>query len=463
MTALATSAPYDLTNLIGWRTITGQVVTPATVERVSAVLACLRILSEDLGACPLILRRRTATGNVRATDDPRYGLFHDNFNAHVTAFDAMAAAVWDCLTHGAAFFQKEISPLTGRLAALYPLSASRMAFKDQLSDGTLRWSYSLPNGGARTFLSDELWRFDMLSLAGSADGRALTLLAREAIGLLMAAEEQGARLFSQGIQSNIAFQTAETLDPESRDQVKKALYETYAGSGNAWRALLLENGLTVSKIGLTGQESQYIEARAFQLSDIARIFRIPGVLLGVKETSTYASAEQFYQSYTRNTLLPWCRRIEASIKRDCFAASEADLFVKVSLDHQLRADTKTRFESYQIAVQSGILTRNECRELEDLPQLPGLDAPLTPMNMSPTTQRLAQTVSSIAVAHEQRLLSDGKPVAEIYGRLLPPFLRDKCGLTEQQAATYCQARLAGKGTDALVTILLAPEQNSPAA
>ena len=72
----------------------------------------------------------------------------------------------------------------------------------------------------------------------------------------------------------------------------------HAGSDNAWMPLLLEGGLKAARIGLTAQESQYIEARAFQLQDIARIFRIPDVLLGISQgkSSTYASAEQFFLS-----------------------------------------------------------------------------------------------------------------------------------------------------------------------
>ena len=60
--------------------------------------------------------------------------------------------------------------------------------------------------------------------------------------------------------------------------------------------MLLENGLKASRIGLTAQESQYLEARQFQLGDIARVFRIPDVLLGISQgkASTYASAEQFF-------------------------------------------------------------------------------------------------------------------------------------------------------------------------
>jgi HK97 family phage portal protein len=444
-------AHYDLSSLVGFPTIAGQIVTPQRAERVSGVLACLRILTEDVASSPLVLRRRTPQGSLKALDDSRFSLFHDNFNPQLTAFEGVESAVWDCLLFGSAYFLKEMDR-TGRVSALYPLSATRVCFKDQLSDGTLRFQYSAPDGGTQIFLDDELWRFPMLAQAGFPEGRALTLLAREAISLLMAAEEQGGRFFSNGVQTNFVLQTDNDLDADDAEALVNNFNRKHAGAHNAWRTVLLDNGVKAQKIGLTAEESQYIESRNLSLADIARIFRIPGVLLGIGEkTSTYASAEQFFLSYVRNTLIPWFRRIESSAKRDLFAVSESDLFLKFDVDHQLRADMKTRFDAYSVAIASRVMTPNECRELEDLPQLPGLDEPVT----SPSTQKLAKTVAAIGIAHETRLLSDGKPAAEVYGKLLPPFLRDRCGMTDKQIQDYGQARLNGQGTDVLVKILTA--------
>jgi hypothetical protein len=216
--------------------------------------------------------------------------------------------------------------------------------------------------------------------------------------------------------------------------------------------MLLENGLKANRIGLTAQESQYIEARAFQLQDIARIFRIPDVLLGISQgkSATYASAEQFFLAYTKYTIQPWCHRIEASIHRDLLAQSETDLFVKHDLDSLTRADLQTRYSAHASGIAAGFLTRNEARTMEHLPTLPGLDEPLSPLNMGsgqiPPAQgagaRLAHQLAKNAVAHESKLLADGKSRADVYTKLLPGYLAAKTGLSAVQCAEYCQARLS---------------------
>ncbi len=364
------------------------------------------------------------------------------------------AMILDMLCYGQAFSEKEIG--ADGISALYPLSAGRMTFVNPLDEFIpppvpLFFRYADPRAGQRILMSDDLWITRMLAPASTIEGTSLILLAREAIGLALAAEEQGARLFKQGVQTDLTLQSANEVDEEGKKQLREAFMARHAGSGNAWMPLLLENGLKATRIGLTAQESQYIETRQFQLADIARIFRIPDVLLGISQgkSSTYASAEQFFLAYVKYTLGPWCKRIEQAIQRDLLAPSETDLFVKHDLDSLTRADLQTRYAAHASGIAAGFLTRNEARQMENLPTLPGLDEPLSPLNMgsgNPSPQKtnaLAHQLAKNAVAHEEKLLADGKPASDVYTKQLPGYLRDKAGLSTAKCAEYCAARLAG--------------------
>jgi HK97 family phage portal protein len=459
--SLGLGSPYSLASLTslfgGVRTNSGQFVTPQTAMRASAVLACMRILSEDISSLPLNLYRRTPQGAQLAVDHPLYRLLHDSPNTWQTSMELRESMVLDLLCYGNSFTEKEIGP--DGISALYPLSASRMVFLNPLDEFIpppvpLFFRYADPRAGQRVLLSDDLWITRMLAPASTIEGTSLILLAREAIGLALAAEEQGARLFQQGIQTDLTLSCEETVDTESKDQLRKAFMERHAGSSNAWMPLLLEGGIKAQRIGLTAQESQYIESRQFQLEDIARIFRIPDVLIGVAhgKTSTFASAEQFFLSYVKHTLTPWCNRIEQAIARDLLAPSEtAEYFVKHDLDSLTRADLQTRYAAHASGIASGFLTRNEARQMENLPTLPGLDEPLSPLNMgsggklSPAQgagARLAHQLAKNTVAHELKLLADGKSRADVYTKLLPGYLAAKTGLAAVQCVEYCTARMA---------------------
>jgi hypothetical protein len=113
----------------------------------------------------------------------------------------------------------------------------------------------------------------------------------------------------------------------------------------------------------------------------------------------------------------------------------------------LRADLQTRYNAHKVGIEAGFLTRNEARSYEDLPTLPGLDEPLSPLNMGSgnagNAQALAHQLAKNAVAHEEKLLADGKAASDVYTKLLPGYLRDKVGLSTAKCAEYCAARLAG--------------------
>jgi HK97 family phage portal protein len=477
-TELPLGAPYSLGTMaslmIGVESTSGQFVTPQRALRAAAVLACIRILTEDLSALPLNLYRRTPQGAQLATDHSLSRLLHDSPNPFMTSMELRESMILDTLCYGQSFTEKIIG--ADGITALFPVSASRMVFNNPLDmfievdDPPLFFRYADPRYGQRVLMSDDLWITRMLAPAGTVEGQSVVLLAREAIGLALAAEEQGARLFAHGVQSDLTISTDDTLDTDARKNLTETFQRRYSGSRNAHMPLLLEGGLDVKRIGLTAQESQYIEARQYQLADIARVFRIPDVLLGISQgkTATFASAEQFFLSYVKYTLGPWCQRIEQSIHRDLLAPSEAqEYFVKHDLDSLTRADLQTRYSAHAAGIQAGFLTRNEARQMEHLPTLPGLDEPLSPLNMGSGAnlkpaqgagaQRIAQQLARNCAAHEQKLLSDGKTAEDVYTKLLPGYLRDKTGLSSVQCAEYCCARLAGAsdGVELLTRFLIA--------
>lgn len=457
---LPMGAPYSLASLAslmtGVTTSSGQFVTPQRAMRASAVLACIHILCSDLASLPLNLYRRTPQGAQLATDHSLFRLLHDTPNSWQTSMEMRESMILDVLCCGQSFVEKEIGP--DGINALYPLSAGRMVFFNPLDifippPVPLFFRYADPREGQRVLMSDDLWITRMLAPGGTIEGQSLILLAREAIGLALAAEEQGARLFRNGVQTDLVLETDAEISPEGKDEMRAALMRKHSGAANAWMPMLLEQGLKAKRIGLTAQESQYIEARAFQLQDIARIFRIPDVLLGISQgrTATFASAEQFFLSYVKYTLGPWCQRIEQSITRDLVAPSEAgEIFAKHDLDSLTRADLQTRYSAHASGIAAGFLTRNEARRMENLPTLPGLDTPLQPLNMGsgqiPPAQgagaRLAHQLAKNTVAHESKLLADGKSRADVYTKLLPGYLTAKTGLSAVRCAEYCQARLS---------------------
>lgn len=98
------------------------------------------------------------------------------------------------------------------------------------------------------------------------------------------------------------------------------------------------------------------------MRDVALAFGIPAYMLGVPgDSSTYANVESRMIELRTFSLLPWERRIESTL--DAQLARGTSL--KIRSDALLRADTATRYAAYKTALETGWLTVNEVRELED--------------------------------------------------------------------------------------------------
>jgi HK97 family phage portal protein len=371
----ASAKTLTLTEVSEWAEIfrhtksaSGKFVDAKTALRSSGTLACIRILMEDVAAPPLILKKTTPSGPTDAIDHPLYRLLKTSPNEYQTSVDLREHLMMDALLHGrwANWVQRDGS---GKVLSISPLNVSGLSWAGLNKAGEPVWQYA-SQYLSRSFTHNDLWRGSIMSNT-TFEGQSLILLAREAIGLAMAAEEQGARLFTNGIQSDLVIENPneDSLSKEEKLQLKEALNDAYSGSENAFRALLLEGGLKAHRIGLTAVESQFLEARNYQLADVARIFRIPSVMLGIvgDKANTYASTEQFFLSYEKHCLRPWCNRIEQTISRDLILPGEFEkdgYFAKHDLTDLLRADMKTRFDAYAVGINAGFVKLNEPRQWE---------------------------------------------------------------------------------------------------
>jgi HK97 family phage portal protein len=446
--------------LCGVKSASGRSVSTETALRASGVLACIRVLSEDLSTLPLRLYVRTKIGSQYAVSHPLFPLLYSAPNDEMTSVELREHMVIDMLTTGGFYNLLDYNG-NGDITAITPMAASCVAAR-RLPNGRLVFDYNDPNplGTAMTLPPDRVWRGNMLSQYGIV-GRSLVLLAREAIGLALAAEEQGARFFSNGAQITGFLQAPPGVDltTEQRKDIADQWKSAYGGSGNAFKTALLQNGLTYQKLALTPEESQYIETRKYQLEDIARIFRVPGVLLGVDngKSSTYASASEFFGSYVKHTLLPWVTRIEQTISRDLLVPSErSKYFAKHNMAALLRADTLQRYQAYQLGINSGWMCRADAREQEEMNWVPGLDKFTVPLNTgivqpdgsvkpatpppAPAPQSVPDKIVKAAADRVARKEAKSK-------KFDAEFVVEVMQISPEQAKEYCDGRTNGTITD----------------
>lgn len=360
--SITTSADLARALSAGWATATGARVSPTSALTLSAVYACMRILADSVAMCPLVLNEEIEEGwQVQASKHPLWRVLRIRPNSWQTPFDLQRMLMLHLLMHGNAYVF--ISRSGGRVLELVPLDPSRM---DVRVINELEWEYWYTplNGAQVRYAWSEIMHIRAMSWRNWL-GLAPTLEAgREAIGLGLQQRTFSGKLFENGAQFSGFLKTDATLSPEAIERLVKTFADKYAGVDNAWKTPVLEEGLDFVKLTMTGEESQLLESRRFEIAEVARIFGVPPHMIGdvEKATSWGSGIEQQSIGFLIYTLMPWLTNIAQRIEASLLSEAEWPRYsVTYDTEPLTRGDFKSLQEALQIQRQNGVINANEWR------------------------------------------------------------------------------------------------------
>ncbi len=344
----------------------GKPVTPSSAIQMSAVYACVRVISETVASLPLGVYEETATGSRKALDHPLYRLLHDEPNPEMTSFTLRETMMSHLLLWGNSYCQI-IRSGRNDILGLYPLLPDQMEV-DRDSRGQLTYTYTTSEGRMVKLDPREVLHIPGLGFDGVM-GYSPIAMEKNAIGLGLAAEEYGGKFFRNGARPIGVLKHPNTVkDPE---KLRNSWDATYGGSANAGRTAVLEEGMDYKPISMSNNEAQFLETRKFQVSEICRIFRVPPHMIGDLEHATFSNIENQSISFAVHTIRPWLVRIEQGMNRALFPETEKGRFyVQFNMDGLMRGDYKSRMEGYAVARQNGWMSANDIRALENLNPIP---------------------------------------------------------------------------------------------
>ena len=371
--------PTNSTNGSGYRFLfggsnSGKNVNERSAMQMTAVYACVRILSESIAGLPVHLYQYVDSGSKqKALEHPLYRLLHDEPNPEMTSFVFRETLMTHLLLWGNAYAQI-IRNGKGQVVALYPLMPNRMSV-DRDDKGHLFYQYQMQDSDAPTAKSGTviLKPTDVLHVPGlgfdGLVGYSPIAMAKNAIGLSIATEEYGAKFFANGATPSGILEFPGTVkNPEA---IRESWNAGFGGSSNAHKVAVLEEGMKYTPIAISPNEAQFLETRKFQIDEIARIFRVPPHMVGDLEKSSFSNIEQQSLEFVKYTLEPWIVRWEQSLNRALLSETEkAAYFVKFNVDGLLRGDYQSRMNGYATARQNGWMSANDIRELENLDLIP---------------------------------------------------------------------------------------------
>lgn len=363
----------------------GQVISVQTALECSAYLCGARVIAEGLAQVPCKVIQETDKGARRvATEHPLYRLLHRRPNGWQTSFEFREQIAFHLVLCGNAFVVVTRGT-RGEPLELLPYEPGSVTVTRH-DDMTLSYAVQMVSGARMVIPAADMWHIRGPSWNGwlGLDG---VHLARNALGLALAAEEFGSELFKNGARPSGALVTeaGTTLDPKQMEDLRVNWAAANVGSGQRLKTVVL-NGVKWQPFSSTPEEAQFIELRKQQVVEVARALRInPIMLMHQDGTAAYASVEQMFLAHATHTLGPWFERFEQSAEVNLLTEKESmeGYCIELFDGDLVRGTAKERAETNQIKAQNGVLSRNEWRDDDDMTRIDdtAFDVPMQAANL----------------------------------------------------------------------------------
>jgi HK97 family phage portal protein len=375
-TPLSYPAEWLLDIFNGGRTDSGIRVSEKTALQVTTIFACVQLISGAVGSPDLNVYERIFAENKRAGkriayEHSLFDLLENEPNDEMSSFTFRTTLQAHALLWGNLY--AEIQRDNGnRILAIWPRNPSRTRPFRLMTDMVIQGE-RLPKGSLvyktteRVILKEDMIHIPGLALDGRL-GESVVNLARQAVGLALATEKFGAKVFGNGAVPGLTLSHPGKLQDKARENLKKSISEAYGGE-NVWRPMVLEEGLKVDRIGFEPDKAQALQTRQFQKGEICSIFLVPPHMVGDTEKTNRANTEQIGLEFVTFTMRRWYKAWEQELKRKCFpktGQSAGKFFAMFDTRPLTMPDADSRRNFYSAGHQNTFLSANDTREMEHL-------------------------------------------------------------------------------------------------
>lgn len=369
------SSDQRIIQLLGsTETASGMRVNSDSAMRVSSVYACVRLIAGAISSMPVDVYKKDGVIRKKIEDDPLWWLLNEEPTPRFTSAAMWEQVVSQMLLKESGFVYMGRSN-SGAVRELIPLPYD--ACRAYRTEDGKRLRYSIQD--IRKFGADQ---DDVLHFPGFGfDGlKALSVIqyaARNATGNAMAMDEYSGKFFSGGAHPSLVLMTDKMMKDDQINSLKQQFADKYSGIGNAHQLpLVLTEGIKHQQVSINAEDAQLLDARKFQVVDIARAFGVPPHMIG--ETSQASSwgtgLEQMAIGFVRYTIQPHLVRIEQELNRKLY--KNAGRFLAFSRDSAMEGDSKAMSELFKAALGGpgsgpGYMSVDEARQRKNLPPLKG--------------------------------------------------------------------------------------------
>lgn len=357
-----------------------QNVTEETAMQISAVWAAIQLKSGILGSLKLDFYRKDGEMRELLPDYPLSVLLNGKVNRYQTRVEFFETTGLNLYLTGNAYCLIQRSG--GDIIGLLPLMAAQMEV-ELMRDGSLVYTYT-DGVNVTAYSAESIWHLRLLG--NGVKGLSPLQYARNSIGMAISGEEWASNIIGNGGKPTGVLTYDKLLTKDQREQLKEKFRDLREGARDA--LMVLEAGMKYEQISLSPQDVQLLEARRFQVEDIARFLNVPSVMINDTSGGTVwgSGIQEIIRGWYKIGFRPELERIEQSIINNLLPIDQRrSISVEFNFEELLRTEFDKRVDSGAKAVNAGLMTRNEWRKREWLEPVDGADDLTVQVNLTPVS------------------------------------------------------------------------------
>jgi HK97 family phage portal protein len=346
--------------------------------QLSAIWACIERRATTVASLPFFVYETKNGQKELARTSRLYALLHDSPNSRMTPLEFWRAMMMNHDLRGNAYARIDRDDF-GEAVAMWPMPADQVT-PVVLDDGSMVYRYQL--GSDAAVLAEENV-LHLKNLGNGTVGLSKLEFMRGTTDEMTKAQVNASNVFGASGKPTGVLMVDSILKPDQRRQIQASFAEM--ASGNTSRLYVLEANMKYEALSLTPEQQQLLASRQYGTEEVCRWMDTPPVLIHHANVTTWGSGiAQIVDGWHKITIRPILVGIEQSVrKRVMTSRQRATMTAEFSYDALLRASLSDRMEIYAKAVQNGIKTRNECRQLENDPPLEGAGELTAQSNLLP--------------------------------------------------------------------------------
>lgn len=334
--------------------VNGKTISKKQAMSIPVVTKSVNWIASAIASLPIKMYRRTDKGYIEIYDDYRLPLLNNYSGNCMTANDLKRQVIIDLLLEGNGYAY--ISKLGNKIEKLSYIPTSKLTYTESVDNIDKIVNVWVDGKQVQDY---NVFRL-VNNTKNGISGVGFISDCQDLLSTILSSLQYENNSISSGVRRGF-LKSKSKLDKDKMDELKQAWKRLTSPSQSD--VLVLNAGIEFEDASNTATESQLSQNKTINMHQLLAYFGLPTNFFEGANSDAYLTA-------VRIAVIPIVKQLVNALNNYLLLESEKqDLKFDIDTSEILRINANERYNAYQTGLNSGILTIDEVRRMENLPVL----------------------------------------------------------------------------------------------